>query len=68
MVTDAQLDAFVLAEEEGPGVRKSTRENVQHVLGDLRRRMTKDDQLLVLLVGHGTPADGPAGDDAKPWR
>jgi hypothetical protein len=56
---------FVLAEEEGPGVGKSTRENVQRVFGDLRRRMTKDDQLLVLLVGHGTPADGPAGDDAK---
>ena len=30
--------------------------------GDLRKRLTKDDQLLVLLIGHGTPLDG---EDAK---
>jgi len=35
---------------------------VQKRLGELRRRMTKDDQLLVLLVGHGTSLDG---DEAK---
>ncbi|HYM22564.1 MAG TPA: hypothetical protein VEU08_05135 [Vicinamibacterales bacterium] len=57
----------VLAESDGDGVRKSTRENVRQALGDLRKRLTKDDQLLVLLIGHGTPVDAPGagGDDAK---
>jgi len=45
---------FVLAESEADGVQKSTRENVQRVLTALRARMTKDDQLLVFLMGHGT--------------
>jgi hypothetical protein len=40
------------------GVQSATRENVRAVLGDLRKRMTKDDQLLVLLIGHGTSLDG----------
>jgi len=53
---------FVLAEEEADGVQKATRENVQRTLVDLRKRLTKDDQLLILLVGHGT-VDG--GEDAK---
>ncbi len=44
------------------GVRSATRENVRGVLADLRQRMTKDDQLLVLLIGHGTSLDG---DEAK---
>ncbi|HMF98860.1 MAG TPA: hypothetical protein VKE96_31385 [Vicinamibacterales bacterium] len=52
----------VLADAEAEGVRKSTRENVQHALADFRKRLTKDDQLLVLLIGHGTTADG---DEAK---
>jgi hypothetical protein len=52
----------VLADAEEEGVRKSTRENVQRALADFRKRMTKDDQLLVLLIGHGTTADG---DEAK---
>jgi len=45
---------FVLAEQEGQGLQKATRENVQHLLADLRKRLTKDDQLLVFLAGHGT--------------
>ncbi len=53
---------IVLAETESAGVQKSTRENVRRVLTDLRRRMTKDDQLLVMLIGHGTSIDG---EDAK---
>jgi hypothetical protein len=53
---------LVLAETESDGVRKATRENVQRVFADLRKRMAKDDQLLVLLIGHGTSIDG---DDAK---
>src|SRR2546423_8486487 len=52
----------VLADSDEEGVRKSTRENVQRALGDFRKRLTKDDQLLVLLIGHGTTADG---DEAK---
>jgi hypothetical protein len=49
---------IVLAETPGDGVQKATRENVRAALGNLRTRMTKDDQLLVLLIGHGTSLDG----------
>jgi hypothetical protein len=58
---------FVLADQEGPSAARATRENVQRVLSELRKRLIKDDQLLVLLIGHGTAVDGPAGkgDDAK---
>ena len=52
----------VLAETESEGVERCTRENVRRVLADLRRRLTKDDQLLVVLIGHGSSLDG---DDAK---
>ena len=55
---------FILAEQEDKTVQKATREAVQRVFGDLRKRMTKDDQLLVFLVGHGTLSDG-SGEDAK---
>jgi len=53
---------LVLAETPGDGVQKATRENVRAALGDLRKRLTRDDQLLVLLIGHGTSLDG---DEAK---
>jgi hypothetical protein len=53
---------FVLAEEESDGVRKATRDEVQRVFGELARRVTKDDQLFVLLVGHGTSV---GADEAK---
>ncbi len=53
---------LILAERESEGVQKATRANVQRLLGDLRRRLTKDDQLLVMLIGHGTSMDG---EDAK---
>ena len=53
---------IVLAETAGADVVQSTRENVRRVLGDLRHRLTRDDQLLVLLIGHGTSMDG---EDAK---
>ena len=52
----------VLADGGDDAAKKSTRENVQRAFADLRKRMTKDDQLLVLLIGHGTTADG---DEAK---
>jgi len=52
----------VLADHESAGVLLATRANVQRVLSDLRQRMTKDDLLFVLLIGHGTSANG---EDAK---
>ena len=53
---------IVLAESESEGVQKATRENVQRVFAELRKQLTKDDQLLVFLIGHGTTSDG---EDAK---
>ena len=51
----------LLADEEAPGIRRSTRENVRAALADLRRRAARDDVVLVLLVGHGTALDGDEG-------
>jgi hypothetical protein len=58
---------LVLGEEEEQGVLKATRENVRRVFADLRKQMTRDDQLLVLLIGHGTTSDGGdlSGGEAK---
>jgi len=53
---------FVLAETERDGVAQATRENVRRALADLRAKATKDDVVLVLLIGHGTGADS---DEAK---
>ena len=53
---------FVLAERDSQGIGKATRENVQRLFADLRRRITKDDQLFVLLIGHGTSVES---EDAK---
>lgn len=52
----------VLAEKEEAGVARSTREQVQRTVADLRARLTKDDLLVVLLIGHGTAA---GDEDAK---
>jgi len=49
---------IVLAETSADGAQVANRENVRATLADLRKRMTKDDQLLVLLIGHGTTVDG----------
>ena len=48
---------LVLADEEFAGARKATRENVRIALADLGRRATKDDVVLVVLVGHGSGAN-----------
>ncbi len=62
---------IVLAERASVGdvpdvsVGAATRDEVRRTLVDLRSRLTKDDQLIVLLVGHGTTAEGPRGADAK---
>jgi hypothetical protein len=56
---------IVLAEIPGPGIRAATRDEVRRVLLQLRDRLGKEDQLVVLLIGHGTAADGSGGEDAK---
>lgn len=62
---------IVLADKKEPGVAPATREQVQRTLAGFRTRLTKDDLLVVLLIGHGTSAAGPAapgdavGEDAK---
>ena len=48
-------DANVVAlGEETDGTARANAENVRRVLGDLRRRLTRDDLLLIVLIGHGT--------------
>lgn len=49
----------VVLDEEGAGTATSTAENVRRLIADLRRRMTRDDLLLVVMIGHGT-FDGQA--------
>jgi hypothetical protein len=53
----AEDHVLVLAEEEFAGAQKATRENVRSAIADLRKRATKDDVVLVVLVGHGSGAD-----------
>jgi hypothetical protein len=48
---------LLLAEEEFAGAQKATRENVRSAIADIRRRATKDDIVLIVLVGHGSGAD-----------
>ena len=48
---------LVLAEEEFAGAKKATRENVRAAAAELRKRASKDDVVLVVLVGHGSGAD-----------
>ncbi len=48
---DANL---VILDEKSTGSSKSTAENVRRLFGDLRRRVTRDDTLILLLIGHGT--------------
>lgn len=54
----ADANVVTLAEESADGA-KATAENVRRLLGDLRRRVTREDLLLVVLMGHGT-FDGAA--------
>src|SRR5262245_49123015 len=48
---------FVMAEVEGPGVVKATRDNIRRVFSDLRSRTRSDDLVFVVLIGHGTTGD-----------
>jgi len=55
----------VLAEKEAEGVRYATRDNVRRSIDTMRRAATKDDVLLILLIGHGAADSAGAERDAK---
>jgi hypothetical protein len=44
----------VVLDEQSSGTSKSTAENVRRLFTDLRRRLTRHDTLLLILIGHGT--------------
>jgi hypothetical protein len=61
---DLQFDAshlIVLAEKPGAGERGATADEVRAAFAALGSRMTADDQLFVMMIGHGS-GQGP---DAK---
>jgi len=48
-------DANVVSlDERSEGSSRATAVNVRRLFGDLRRRLTRDDLLMVVLIGHGT--------------
>ena len=47
----------VLAEQAAPPVRRATRDEVRAAFQDLAKRVTKDDLVFVMLIGHGTSGD-----------
>lgn len=44
----------VILSEDSAGTARSNAENLRRLLGDLRRRLTRDDLLMLVLIGHGT--------------
>jgi len=54
-------DRCIVLTESGEGAAKTTRDNVRATFSNLRVRLTKDDLLFVILIGHGTADE----DDAK---
>jgi len=55
---------LVLADAESPSIRKPTRENVRAAIAELKARASKDDVVLIVLIGHGNVPDG-AGEEAR---
>ncbi len=51
---------IVLSGTSKDETQQSTQHNVRAAIASLRRRMQKDDLLVILLVGHGTVDDGSA--------
>ena len=51
---DVQDANLVVLDEKSTGTAQATARNVQRLLGDLRRRVTRDDTLMLVLLGHGT--------------
>lgn len=58
---DYPADHIAVLAEDGES-RKATRDGVREALAEVRRRATKDDVVLVLLIGHGSGGDS---DEAK---
>lgn len=48
---------LILAEEEFAGAQKATRDGVRAAVATIRQHATKDDVVLVVLVGHGSGSD-----------
>jgi len=51
LVPDANV---AILDEESTGTSQATAQNVRRLLVDLRRRVTRDDTLMLVLLGHGT--------------
>lgn len=68
-------DRVTVLSESGPAGAAATRENVTRVLAALKPRLTADDTLLIVLIGHGT-FDGTAAKfnlagpdmDSREWK
>jgi hypothetical protein len=45
---------IVIVDETSAGTSKATADNVRNLFGDLARRVTREDTVFVVLVGHGT--------------
>lgn len=56
LTTTFTLDAANVAvlDDQSTGTSQATAGNLRALLGDLRRRLTRDDTLLLVLLGHGT--------------
>ena len=48
---------IVLAEQAAPPIRRATRDEVRAAFQDLAKRVTKDDVVFIMLIGHGTSGD-----------
>jgi hypothetical protein len=55
---------FILEDHATGNIRPATAAGVRAAFAELQRRVTADDTLIVLLIGHGV-ADGSAAEDAK---
>ena len=68
-------DRITVLSESGTGTSSSSRENVTRTLAALKGKLTADDTLIVVLIGHGT-YDGTAAKfnlvgpdmDSKEWK
>jgi hypothetical protein len=45
---------IVVMDEDGAPSSKATADNVRRLFGDLRRKLTADDTVMLVLIGHGT--------------
>ena len=52
---------IVLGDSADPNVRKPTRENIRAAFGALRQKASKDDLVLIMLIGHGNASESSIG-------